>query len=75
MKILSIEKALKELDDKINTYEFDKLIENIAILMEKKNDNKIYGIINKLETQINANKKKLNRRDSMDSKKGNKFLN
>ena len=65
MKILSIEKALKELDDKINTYEFDKLIENIAILMEKKNDNKIYGIINKLETQINANKKKLNRRDSM----------
>ena len=52
-KILSLEKGLKALDDKINTYEFDQLIENIAILMEKQNDNKIYGVINKLETQIN----------------------
>ena len=73
MKILSIEKGLKALDDKINTYEFDQLIENIAILMEKQNDNKIYGVINKLETQINEIKQKLNKRDSIDSKKGNKY--
>ena len=73
MKILSIEKGLKALDDKINTYEFDQLIENIAILMEKQNDNKVYGIINKLETQINEIKQKLNKRDSTDSKKGNKY--
>ena len=73
MKILSIEKGLKALDDKINTYEFDQLIENISILMEKQNDNKIYGVINKLETQINEIKQKLNKRDSIDSKKGNKY--
>ena len=72
MKILSIEKGLKALDDKINTYEFDQLIENIAILMEKQNDNKVYGIINKLETQINEIKQKLNKKDSIDLKKGNK---
>ena len=72
-KILSLEKGLKALDDKINAYEFDQLIENIAILMEKQNDNKIYGVINKLETQINEIKQKLNKRDSFDSKKGNKY--
>ena len=73
MKILSIEKGLKALDNKINTYELDQLIENIAILMEKQNDNKIYGIINKIETQINEIKQKLNRRDSFDSKNKNKY--
>ena len=73
MKILSIEKGLKDLDNKINTYELDQLIENIAILMEKQNDNKIYGIINKIETQINEIKQKLNKRDSFDSKNKNKF--
>ena len=73
MKILSIEKGLKALDNKINTYELDQLIENIAILMEKQNDNKIYGIINKIETQINEIKQKLNKRDSFDSKNKNKF--
>ena len=73
MKILSIEKGLKALDNKINTYELDQLIENIAILMEKQNDNKIYGIINKIETQINEIKQKLNKRDSFDSKNKNKY--
>ena len=73
MKILSIEKGLKALDNKINTYELDQLIENIAILMEKQNDNKIYEIINKIETQINEIKQKLNRRDSFDSKNKNKY--
>ena len=73
MKILSIEKGLKALDNKINTYELDQLVENIAILMEKQNDNKIYGIINKIETQINEIKQKLNRRDSFDSKNKNKY--
>ena len=48
-------------------------IEKIAILMEKQNDNKIYGIINKIETQINEIKQKLNRRDSFDSKNKNKY--
>jgi chromosome segregation ATPase len=72
-KITSIEKGLKALDDKINTYEFDKLIENIAILMEKQNDNKIYEMINKLETQISEIKQKLNKRDSFESKNKNKL--
>ena len=73
-KISSIEKGLKALDDKINTYEFDQLIENIAILMEKQNDNKIYEMINKLETQISDIKQKLNKRDSLESSKNkNKF--
>ena len=72
-KITSIEKGLKALDDKINTYEFDQLIENIAILMEKQNDNKIYEMINKLETQISEIKQKLNKRDSFESKNKNKL--
>ena len=73
-KISSIEKGLKALDDKINTYQFDQLIENIAILMEKQNDNKIYEMINKLETQISDIKQKLNKRDSLESSKNkNKF--
>ena len=73
-KISSIEKGLKALDDKINTYEFDQLIENIAILMEKQNDNKIYEMINKLEAQISDIKQKLNKRDSLESSKNkNKF--
>ena len=73
-KISSIEKGLKALDDKINTYEFDQLIENIAILMEKQNDNKTYEMINKLETQISDIKQKLNKRDSLESSKNkNKF--
>jgi len=73
-KISSIEKGLKALDDKINTYEFDQLIENIAILMEKQNDNKIYEMINKLETQISDIKQKLNKQDSLESSKNkNKF--
>ena len=73
MKITSIEKGLKALDDKINTYELDQLIENIAILMEKQNDKKIYEVINKLETQISEIKQKLNKRDSIDSKNRNKY--
>ena len=44
-KLLTLEKDLKALSNKINEYEFDQLIENIAILMEKQDDNKIYFIL------------------------------
>ena len=74
-KVISLEKELKALENKINEYEFDQLIENIAILMEKQDDNKIYEIINNLGEQIRGMDKKINKKekDLPDSKKGNKL--
>ena len=74
-KLTSLEKELKALENKINEYEFDQLIENIAILMEKQDDNKIYEIINNLGEQIKEMDKKINKKekDLPDSKKGNKL--
>ena len=74
-KVISLEKELKALENKINEYEFDQLIENIAILMEKQDDNKIYEIINNLGEQIKEMDKKINKKekDLPDSKKGNKL--
>ena len=74
-KLTSLEKELKALENKINEYEFDQLIENIAILMEKQDDNKIYEIINNLGEQMKEMDKKINKKekDLPDSKKGNKL--
>ena len=73
-KLLSLEKDLKALSNKINEYEFDQLIENIAILMEKQDDNKIYEIVNNLGEQVKEMNQKINKKekDSIDSKRGNK---
>ena len=75
MKILAIENGLKALDTKINDYELDQLIENMALLLEKQNDNKIYQLINQLETQINDVKQKLNKKEkeSNEPKQRNKY--
>ena len=62
-KVISLEKELKALENKINEYEFDQLIENIAILMEKQDDNKIYEIINNLGEQIKEMDKKINKKE------------
>ena len=74
-KLTSLEKELKALENTINEYEFDQLIENIAILMEKQDDNKIYEIINNLGEQMKEMDKKINKKekDLPDSKKGNKL--
>ena len=74
-KVISLEKELKALENTINEYEFDQLIENIAILMEKQDDNKIYEIINNLGEQMKEMDKKINKKekDLPDSKKGNKL--
>ena len=74
-KLNSIEKELKELNElknKIDEYEFDQLFENIAILMEKQDDNKIYELINNLGNQMNEMNQKINKKELTDSKKGNK---
>ena len=72
LKIVGLENELKALESKINDYEFDQLIENIAVLMEKQNDSKLYELINNLGSQMNEMNKKLNKKDSSDSKRGSK---
>ena len=73
LKILALENDLKNLETKINEYEFDQLIENIALITEKQNDTKIYDIINNLENQIKDIKERANKsnRDSFSKNKNN----
>ena len=73
LKILALENDLKNLETKINEYEFDQLIENIALITEKQNDTKIYDIINNLENQIKEIKERVNKsnRDSFSKNKNN----
>ncbi len=73
LKILALENDLKNLETKINEYEFDQLIENIALITEKQNDTKIYDIINNLENQIKEIKERANKsnRDSFSENKNN----
>ena len=73
LKILALENDLKNLETKINGYEFDQLIENIALITEKQNDTKIYDIINNLENQIKEIKERANKsnRDSFSENKNN----
>ena len=62
-KIFELDNNIKNLETKINEYEFDQLIENIAILTEKQNDTKIYESVNNLETQLNGIKEKLDKQE------------
>ena len=73
LKILALENDLKNLETKINEYEFDQLIENIALITEKQNDTKIYDIINNLENQIKDIKERANKsnRESFSKNKNN----
>ena len=70
LKIVALENDLKNLESKINEYEIDQIIENIALISEKLNDTKVYEIINNLENQINNIKDKVNKsnRDSFSKK-------
>ena len=73
LKIIALENELKNLETKINEYEFDQLIENIALISEKQNDTKIYDIINNLENQIKDIRERVNKsnRDSFSKNKNN----
>ena len=73
LKILALENDLKNLETKINEYEFDQLIENIALITEKQNDTKIYDIINNLENKIKDIKERANKsnRESFSKNKNN----
>ena len=71
-KLSLLEKELKDLENKINEYEFDQLFENIAILMEKHDENKIYELINNLGSQVQEMNQKINKKDLIDSKRGSK---
>ena len=73
IKIKAIEKDLKALENRINNYEFDQLVENMAILLEKQDDTKIYEVINNLGNQINEMNQKLNKKELTDSKRGNVY--
>ena len=57
-KIIALENGLKSLDAKLNNFE------NMAILLEKQNDdNKVYEIINTLGEEMNEIKQKLNKKE------------
>ena len=63
-KILELENITKDIEARINDYDFDKLIQNISFLMEKANDAEILKKINNLETRINQIKEKVNKPDT-----------
>ena len=62
-KIFELDNNIKNLETKINEYEFDQLIENIAILTEKQNDTKIFDLVNNLEVQLNGIKEKVDKQE------------
>ena len=62
-KILELENITKDIEARINDYDFDKLMENLSFLMEKANDAEILKKINNLETRINQIKEKVNKPD------------
>ena len=62
-KIFELDNNIKNLETKIDEYQFDQLIENIAILTEKQNDTKIFESVNNLETQLNGIKEKLDKQE------------
>ena len=63
-KILELENITKDIEARINDYDFDKLIQNISFLMEKDNNAEILKKINNLETRINQIKEKVNKPDT-----------
>ena len=69
-KILALENGLKSLDAKLNNFE------NMAILLEKQNDdNKVYEIINTLGEEMNELKQKLNKKEKEKNLNNNKNKN
>ena len=63
-KIFELENITKDIESRINDYDFDKLIQNISFLMEKANDAEVLKKINNLETRINQIKDKVNKPDT-----------
>ena len=69
-KIIALENGLKSLDAKLNNFE------NMAILLEKQNDdNKVYEIINTLGEEMNEIKQKLNKKEKDKNLNNNKNKN
>ena len=69
-KIIALENGLKSLDAKLNNFE------NMAILLEKQNDdNKVYEIINTLGEEMNEIKQKLNKKEKEKNLNNNKNKN
>ena len=69
-KIIALENGLKSLDAKLNNFE------NMAILLEKQNDdNKVYEIINTLGEEMNELKQKLNKKEKEKNLNNNKNKN
>ena len=69
-KIIALENGLKSLDAKLNNFE------NMAILLEKQNDdNKVYEIINSLGEEMNEIKQKLNKKEKEKNLNNNKNKN
>ena len=69
-KIIALENGLKSLDAKLNNFE------NMAILLEKQNDdNKVYEIINSLGEEMNEIKQKLNKKEKDKNLNNNKNKN
>ena len=60
-KINELEMYIKNIENRINDYEIEKIIENLSILMEKQNDNENYNKLNNLEIEINEIKININR--------------
>ena len=63
-RIFDLENNIKNLENKINEYELDQVLENIAILTEKQNDTQIYEIINNLEANLNELKEKIAKQET-----------
>ena len=69
-KIIALENGLKSLDAKLNNFE------NMAILLEKQNDdNKVYEIINSIGEEMNEIKQKLNKKEKEKNLNNNKNKN
>ena len=60
-KMNELENIIKDVDTKINDYEFDKIVQNINLLMENQNDNEMNERMNNLESVINEVKEKVNK--------------
>ena len=62
-KIIDLDNKLQILENKINNYELDQIIENLAILTEKQNDTKVYETINYLGNELNELKQKVDKQE------------
>ena len=62
-KIIDLDNKLQILENKINNYELDQIIENLAILTEKQNDTKVYETINYLGNELNELKEKVDKQE------------